>query len=279
MFNISIIGCGWLGSKTANYLSLNGYKVKGSATNKNSLLSLNEKSIDGYLVKIAENLSDSIINRDFFKCDVLIISLKPNRQNDDNGLFEKQIKTIGEIAKDHNIKKIIFWSSTSVYGDDNTIVNEKTELNPSRPSGKSLKNAEHYLLNQTEFSTVILRLGGLIGYDRNPYETVKLKRKAGSLHVPVNLVHADDVILITQKVIEESHSNVIYNTVSDAHPLRILYYENALKKLNTIPDNFNIESNNNFKIVDNSKIKKELRYSFLVSDPKQIYAYKALLSQ
>lgn len=276
MFKVSIIGCGWLGKKTARFLSQSGYAIKGSATSQQSLQSLAENEIDGYLIKISDNIENSVIYPDFFKSDILIISLKPNRREDDTGYFESQINTLAQLAKQNGVKKVIFWSSTSVYGDNNSIVNEESEANPTRPSGKSLIKAEQTLLNQKDFTSIALRLGGLIGYDRNPIQTIKLKRKAGSLYVPVNLVHADDVLQLTKKVIEETQNNSIFNVVADAHPLRINYYKKALNELEVTPESFEIENSNSFKIVDNSKVKKELDYTFLVSNPEQIYSYRTL---
>lgn len=277
MFKISFIGCGWLGTRTAHYLNHKGHEVTGSATRIKKANSLALQNINSTVIKITDDIASSTYNTDFFRSDILIISLKPNRQNDDKGYFKKQINTIAQLAEQNHVKKIIFWSSTSVYGDNKTIVDESSALNPTRPSGFSLIEAENILLSNTNFKTTVLRLGGLIGYERNPYETIKQNKKAGSLFVPVNLVHADDVIQITELALS-STENQVFNVVSDQHPLRIDYYAKAYTELGVLPEAFNQNAARNFKVVNNTKIKQELNYSFLLSNPNDIYHYQSPLN-
>ena len=49
---ISIIGCGWLGLPTAQYLLQQGYPVKGSTTTPSKLSILEEKGITPHLLQL-----------------------------------------------------------------------------------------------------------------------------------------------------------------------------------------------------------------------------------
>lgn len=279
MNKISILGCGWLGSKIATYLIGKGNLVNGSTTKPQYDNFFERNQIHHYIINIQETLEASLIDADFFNCDVLIISLTPSRRESDEGFFVNQVQVCASLAKKFNIKQVIFISSTSIYGDTAQIATEESELNPTLASGISLKEAENILRHTTEFNTTILRLGGLIGYDRNPVETVSKQKTTGSLYVPVNLVHADDVVLIIEKLIEKNSYNEIFNAVADHHPLRIQYYQKAYELTGKSPKPFESGQNLGFKIIDNTKIKKALSYEFKLNNPLDIYTYKTLLTE
>jgi nucleoside-diphosphate-sugar epimerase len=279
MNKISILGCGWLGSKIATYLIGKGNLVNGSTTKPQYDNYFERNKIRHYIINIQQTLEASLIDADFFNCDVLIISLAPSRHESDKGFFVNQIKVCASLAKKFNIKQVIFISSTSIYGDAAQIAIEESELNPTLASGISLKEAENILRQSTEFNTTILRLGGLIGYDRNPVETVSKQKTTGSLYVPVNLVHADDVVLIIEKIIEKNSYNETFNAVADHHPLRIQYYQKAYELTGKSPKPFEFDQNLGFKIIDNTKIKKALNYEFSLNNPLDIYTYKTLLTE
>ena len=59
--------------------------------------------------------------------------------------------------------RIIFTSSTSVYGDVEGVVKETTERRPVTASGKVLKELEDWLHNLPGTQVDILRLAGLVG--------------------------------------------------------------------------------------------------------------------
>ena len=279
MNKISILGCGWLGSKIASYLIGKGNLVNGSTTKPRNDNFFERNNIRSYIINIQETLEASHIDAGFFNCDVLILSLTPSRRESDEGFFVNQVQVCVSLAKQFNVKQVIFISSTSIYGDAAQIATEESELNPTLTSGISLKEAENILRYTTEFNTTILRLGGLIGYDRNPVETVQKQKTTGSLYVPVNLVHADDVVLIIEKIIEKNNYNETFNAVADKHPLRIQYYEKAYELTGIAPKPFDGNQNLGFKIIDNTKIKRTLNYEFRLNNPLDIYTYKTLLTE
>lgn len=93
----------------------------------------------------------------------------------------------------YRIPRIIFTSSTSVYGDVQGIVKEGTPRNPVTASGRVLKELEDWLHNLPGTSVDILRLAGLVGPGRHPGRFFAGKT-APDGHHGVNLVHLDDVV-------------------------------------------------------------------------------------
>ena len=97
---------------------------------------------------------------------------------------------------------MLFISSTSVYGEENLIVTEETELNPDTESGKQLVQTEQLLQSNLNFKTTILRFGGLIGEDRHPIKFLAGRKNIENPNAPINLIHQDDCIGIIMEILE-----------------------------------------------------------------------------
>lgn len=93
----------------------------------------------------------------------------------------------------HHIPRIIFTSSTSVYGDIDGMAKENTERRPVTASGRVLKELEDWLHNLPGTQVDILRLAGLVGPGRHPGRFFAGKSAPDGQH-GVNLVHLEDVI-------------------------------------------------------------------------------------
>ena len=182
MKKISILGCGWLGLPLAKKLIEKGNSIKGSTTSENKLSILEDAGINPFLVILSdpeasgegglesESVSEAI--NDFLaESEILIIDIPPKlRTNTDSSrkLFVEKIETLIPFIEKSTIKKVLFVSSTSVYGDQNDLIIEETIPNPETESGKQLLLAEAILQKNQNFETTILRFGGLIGEDRHP---------------------------------------------------------------------------------------------------------------
>ena len=78
----------------------------------------------------------------------------------------KDTISFAKIAKKAGVKKFIFASSTSVYGDKkNKLVSEKSKLSPTTSYGRSKSLAERHLvkLSNKNFKTILLRMVTLFG--------------------------------------------------------------------------------------------------------------------
>jgi nucleoside-diphosphate-sugar epimerase len=78
------------------------------------------------------------------------------------------VQEIVDTALAHHIPRIVFTSSTSVYGNASGTVKENSPRDPQTASGRVLKELEDWLHNLPGTSVDILRLAGLVGPSRHP---------------------------------------------------------------------------------------------------------------
>lgn len=266
---ISILGCGWLGLPLAQHLLNKNYNVKGSTTTKEKIPLLKGAGIEEYLMEIPGDIR-SENNRSFWECDILFINIPPGRRNPDVVKdFPNSIQELIEKVKEHEINRVIFISSTSVYDEFGGITKEEDAdiKNTARDSGKALVKAERLLMNEQAFDTTIIRFGGLYGYDRHPVKYLAGKKNLDRACKPVNLIHQDDCIEIIWQIIEMDIRNEIFNAVSDGHPPRETFYTSAAEHFGLPLPEFKKDHNEGYRIVSNQKLKERLNYEFIYPNP------------
>lgn len=269
MKKISILGCGWLGLPLAKKLIEKGYFVNGSTTSESKLSTLENAGINPFLVALESNSISESIN-DFLKnSEILIIDIPPKLRGDNTDssdssqkIFVDKIQTLIPYIEKSAIEKVLFVSSTSVYGDQNDIITEETSPNPETESGKQLLLAEAVLQNNQNFETTILRFGGLIGKDRHPVKFLAGKENLENPDAPVNLIHQDDCISIIEEIIQQSKWNDVFNAVAPFHPTRQEYYTQKAKEQNLILPKFSAEKSRINKVISSKKIENSLSYQF-----------------
>jgi len=270
MTKISILGCGWLGLPLAKKLIEKKYSVNGSTTSENKLSILKDAGIHPFLVTLdSESVSDSIT--DFLaESEILIVDIPPklrgNNADTSQKIFVEKIEKLIPFIERSSVKKVLFVSSTSVYGDQNDLVSEETIPNPETESGKQLLLAEVILQKNQNFETTILRFGGLIGKDRHPVTSLSGKENIANPDAPVNLIHQNDCIGIIEEIINQSKWNEVFNAVAPFHPTRQNYYTSQAKKQNLILPKFRLEKSNIKKTISSEKIEKSLNYKFKLDE-------------
>lgn len=272
MKQISILGCGWLGLPLAKKLIEKGNSVKGSTTSENKLSILENAGINPFLVILSEvegNIeSESIYGNihDFLaESEILIIDIPPKLRavtSDSNKVFVQKIENLIPFIEKSTIQKVLFISSTSVYGDDNELITEETNLNPETESGKQLVLAEAILQKNQNFETTILRFGGLIGEDRHPVKFLAGKENLENPDAPINLIHLKDCIAIIEEIINQEKWNEVFNAVAPFHPTREDYYIKKAKEQNLVLPKFSSEKSNIKKVISSEKIENILNYQF-----------------
>lgn len=266
MTQISILGCGWLGLPLAKKLIEKGYSVKGSTTSENKLPILAEAGIHPFLVTLeSESISESIT--DFLaKSEILIIDIPPklrgNNADTEKKVFVEKIKNLIPFIEQSTVKKVLFVSSTSVYGNENKIITEQTTPNPDTESGKQLLLAEALLQNKQQIETTIIRFGGLIGEDRHPVKTLSGKENLENPDAPVNLIHQTDCIGLIYEIIHQSKWGEVFNAVAPFHPSREVYYTQKAAALNLPLPKFSPEPSQIKKTISGEKIENSLQYQF-----------------
>lgn len=267
--SISILGCGWLGLPLAQSLLEKGYSVKGSVRDVTLLGSLKESGIGPYYI----NINPYVIGKDiynFLSSDVLIINFPPKRRDDIESYHKAQFENlIAELKLSPN-SKVIFVSSTSVYPNLNREVTEEDSVSPEKSSGRALLTVEQMLLDCPDFETVVLRFGGLIGYDRMPGRFLSGRKKLTGGGSPVNLIHQDDCIGVIETVLETDVWGEVFNACSDVHPKRKDYYIEQAKIGGFDPPEFVESDESAYKIINSSKLKRHTGYEFIHPDPTTI---------
>ena len=267
--SISILGCGWFGLPLAESLLNKGYRVKGSTTNIHKQETLEKAKIESFLIDLNEEINSKRLQQ-FLDSDVLVINIPPSKITGEQGDYVDRIRYVAVAAARVDVEKIIFISSTSVYPKDNEAVDENTLLHPKSKNGRALLEAENALHNHPYFKTTVLRLGGLIGYDRLPHKFLAFVTDKKNAYDRLNFVHRDDAVRAVEAVIEQECWNETFNVVADEHPTRQTYYEHAAELLNAFPPEMITDETPNFKVVKNNKIKQMLGFSFLYPDPMKI---------
>lgn len=255
---ISVLGCGWFGFPLAVRLAEKGFFVRGSTTSAKKLDELSGKGIDPFLVQFNPRFQN-IEGEEFFNTDILIINLPPKGNF---GMFIEQIQEVLKHILKHQIKKVLFISSTSVYGEMNAEVNEDIVPQPETLSGKAMLAAESIFLENTTFQTAIIRFGGLIGPGRHPGRFFSGKKDIPNGEAPVNLIHLNDCIGIVETVIEKNAWNNVFNACSPQHPSRRKFYTAAAKDAGLPPPEFKDELLN-WKVVNSRNIPNILNYQFV----------------
>ncbi len=252
---IAIIGCGWFGKPLALELIESGYKVIGSSTSSEKINPLRSDGINAHLISV----NDSGVQGDFrpfLEAEVLVINIPPRRKSNDVSKYKNRIEHLIKLTPVST--RIIFVSSTSVYQNTNGIVDESTQCKPTTESGKALLDTENLLKVR---AAIILRFAGLIGPNRPAGRFLSGKKDINNGKAPVNLVHLDDCIAITQKIIEDDITSEVFNVCSSDHPEKQEYYVQAALKDGFDPPEF-IDELVDYKIVDNKKASEILQHSF-----------------
>ncbi len=270
MSKIFCFGLGFTGNEIAKYFLLNKWSVSGTARNpirdrEKNIKLVKYDPINGY-VDLAGELEEA---------HTVIISIPPNDQGD--VVLNHNHKDI--INARSSIKRIIYLSSTSVYGDaDGKTVYEDSKINPQSIMASNRSKAEE---QWTEFCIKysipldILRLSGIYGKGRNQIRyllngSARRIIKEGQLF---NRIHVEDIAKIVYQLTKISHGSEIFN-ISDDLPSpsnTVIEYASELLKIKP-PEPIlfkNLELNDkgrvfylNNRIVSNAKIKKILNYNF-----------------
>lgn len=269
---ISILGCGWLGLPLAKSLLSKGYKVKGSTTSESKLEVLKNAGISPFQIQLEEHQIMGNIDAFLDETDILIVDIPPGLRRDFSTslemIFVNKIKNLVSFIEKSQIQKVIFVSSTSVYGDGFPIVEitEKTQPNPDTESGKQLAIVEALLQSNLHFKTTVIRFGGLLGDDRNPIKFLAGRINLENPDAPVNLIHQEDCIGIIEHLLKQylyfaQNDSEIYNAVAPQHPTRKAYYQQKAIEFGLELPQFNNEISVG-KLIKSDKIVQDLNYSF-----------------
>jgi nucleoside-diphosphate-sugar epimerase len=265
---ISILGCGWYGLALGKALVKEGEKVKGSTTSEARFDQIKAVGITPYLIKITGQ--ELIAAQDFFACDTLIVSIPPRVRSGETDYIAKIQHLVTAMIK-HNIKQVVYISSTGVYPDCNADLNELIIPEPQSQSGKTLFEAEEILRNQSNFKATIVRFGGLVGPDRHPGRFFAGKREVPNGQAPVNLIHLQDSVALTQTILNQNAFSYTFNACSPHHPQKAQFYTKAAFHAGLTAPTF-IDELVEWKTISSVNLPALLGYKFTISNWDNCFA-------
>jgi nucleoside-diphosphate-sugar epimerase len=222
--NITILGCGYVGSALASCWEAQGHNVTGTTTSKDKIKTLSQLVSTAVVVKGNDGAAiDSLLENQH----TLVVSAAPSgsREADEATYAATYITTAKNLVKaldqHSDLKQAIYLSSCSVYGDrQGEWVAEDAKINPSDHKSQVIYESEQIILQAaTERQKVcVLRLGGIYGPDR---ELVSMFGGLAGMTIPgkgdrfINWIHRDD-ILGAIEFARLNQLNGIYNLVDDS---------------------------------------------------------------
>ena len=268
MKKVAIVGLGWLGMPLAMSLTARGRQVTGTKTTQDGVEAARMSGIESYPLRLEPELVCETDDLDaLMDVDALVITLPARRSGPGEDFYRQAIQEVVDSALAYHVPRIIFTSSTSVYGDVHGIVKENTPRNPVTASGRILKELEDWLHNLPGTSVDILRLSGLVGPGRHPGRFFAGKT-APDGQQGVNLVHLEDVIAAITLLLQAPKGGHIYNICAPSHPARNVFYPQMARLLGMEPPHFlESQSNDKGKIIDGSRICNELGFEYQYPDP------------
>lgn len=280
-------GLGNLGSWISKYLVSKGYNVFILSRKHNHYIA-NTNTVKADITDINELKRELNFNIDycihtasfneFFKEDYPTKALIINALGTRNLL---------EVLNHEKLKNFIYLSTFHVYGAEQGIINEKSELNPKNDYASTHLFAEYYIKQFTHTHNVkytILRLTNSYGaptfFDsdkwylaindltKSAFEKNKIILKSNGT-VNRDFIYMGDVCSSIEKIMQKEATNEIYN-LSSEKTIDILTLSNLVKdvydnKYNTNLDilvNINDKTRSNSLKVENTKLKKLIDIDF-----------------
>ena len=179
-----------------------------------------------------------------FTSDILVLNIPPGRKNFAPEFYVRHMQVLMEKARQSGVDKLIFISTSAVYGESERTVFEYSELDPVTQSAQAHTQIEQYAQNLFGEHLCVMRLSGLIGPDRHPIRTLAGKSNLTNPHRRVNLVHLDDVIKALATVIEKQRYGHCFHLCAEEHPTRQEYYRFAAQSKSLTPPEFVEEEGN-----------------------------------
>lgn len=257
---IAIIGLGWLGLPLAKSLHAKGYDIIGSTTRSEKLMRLLDSKLSVRIIKVEKNGLLGDWNRFIEDVDLLIINLPPGGAENNQSDYPQKINQV--VSRCDATLKVIFVSSTSVYGDNNEIVTEESSTEPTKVSGEAVLAAEKLVLAHFGKNATIVRFAGLIGENRHPGRFLDAGTLLTNPAGKVNLIERSDCIRLIEAIYEQQKFGEIYNGCSDAHPTREEFYTKAAYNVSLAAPTFKASPADSWKIVSNEKSKRELAMNY-----------------
>jgi len=258
---IIIIGSGWLGTPLGLDLVAQGHTVTATTTTEEKLKNTT-KELDIVLLNTndPEQAAQKVAQTG---ATTMIIAIPPRRGS--NNYYES-LMVLSALADLVNVKRVLFISSSSVWGENTGVVNEQTNPSPTSDSAIAMVKFEQHLLSHPSFEASVLRLTGLFNQQRHPGRFLAGRLDVANPEAPVNMIHQQDCIGLTSKILQQTQWRPVYIGCAPSHPTRRHFYQHGAKMLELVPPQFAAQGGADGKKIDASASAASLNYTFVYPD-------------
>lgn len=258
--SISIIGCGFVGLPLARSLVRDGWIVRGSTTTEEKIPFLETAGIEAYRFDVTD--LDSASAGPLTDSDIVVVNIPPGRRDRDRrNAYSGWMARLSEAIDAES--RTIFVSSTSVLPDVSRVVDEDDATADAGGSAASLLEAENTFLARID--SVVVRFGGLYGYERTPGRFFAGRTDVPGGGVPVNMIHRDDSVAALRFLIEQPTVLRTFNACAPIHPTRAEFYVRWARRAGLEAPTFD-SSPKAFKIVSCERLRR-IGFTFAYPDP------------
>ena len=215
MNKLFCFGVGFTGLQTCEYFNDQNWITSGTTRDRNKKVNPNIE-----LVEYNPNKGKIYLSESLASSKILLISIAPDKKGD--VVLKSNYEDIANALKT-SVKRVIYLSTTAVYGDANgSTVDEKYKINPQSDRAKSRILAERQwtdLCDKFGVTLNILRLSGIYGIGRNQIRNLingTAKRIIKEGHV-FNRIHVADIARIIYMLSVSDIKSDIFN-ISDDMP-------------------------------------------------------------
>lgn len=262
MKKVTVYGCGWLGEPLCDHIHELGYAVTATTRSSTSTQNLLEKPY-----KVLQSDITSLFSSDtrLFDADIFIVAITHKNTRD----FEALVKKL----KEHDVQKVIYVSSTSVYANNNSFVNE---IDGPMNLASAIYQVEA-VFRKALPNTTFIRFSGLIGPKRHPGRFFQRAGKSiAQPEAPVNFIHLKDCIGLISEVIQQEAWGKTFNGCGPHHPIKREFYTWATRDAGYAIPEMGKEDALSYKKVDGSLVTEILGYDYQVKDFYQSNIYRTL---
>lgn len=209
--HVLIIGLGKSGKLLAQQLLKQGHQVTG--------ISRRSQQLDGVC-----HVAQSVHEADYAQLppiDWVYVLLTPDERSVAayQHTFIDSLQPIATALSTHPIQKVVFVSSTSVYGQgQGELVNELTAPQPETPTAQVLWQAEQQWKAYWQDRLVVVRPSGLYANDRLRLIRWVQEAKPVPMNVWTNRIHIEDLAGILARLIDMTDLSPCY-LATDGHPV------------------------------------------------------------
>lgn len=244
-----ILGAGWLGNALGEYVLQQGWQCQATHQQVTTDTAPNAQTLD----KRVFCFSQGVVEHSLDLADAYWLCAIAPRFRDEKSDYIGCVTAALQLANRLNSKGFLLCSSTGVYPTKAGTYHEQSQLELATTRQQKLHQAEQLVLAE---QGKVLRLGGLVGEQREPSQFIAGKTLNAHPDDPVNMVHRSDVMrAITCVFANWQQANGVYNVVNPAHPSKQAYYHAHCAKHKKAQPSFN-HAAPCVRIIDGSAIEK-----------------------